>query len=42
VLIFAGIAFERVARRPSPADAVPAGGHAAEAAPGLLSVEPGE
>jgi drug/metabolite transporter (DMT)-like permease len=31
VLIFAGIAFERISRRPSAADAVPAGGHAAEA-----------
>jgi drug/metabolite transporter (DMT)-like permease len=30
VLIFAGIAFERIARRPLAADAVPAGGHAAE------------
>jgi drug/metabolite transporter (DMT)-like permease len=31
VLIFAGIAFERIARRPSAADAVAAGGHASEA-----------
>src|SRR6059058_5251840 len=31
VLIFAGIAFERIARRPLAADAVPAGSHAAEA-----------